>query len=164
MSILTADLCDHFDAELELCELVFRDFGGVPNFSGPIATARVLEDNVKVREHLEKPGRGRVLVVDGQGSLRRALCGDNLAAMAAENGWAGLIFNGAIRDSVAMAGIAIGNKALGTCPRRPLKVGEGEIEIPLTFGGVTFRPGEWVYADADGVALAKGELRLPETS
>ena len=63
-----------------------------------------------------------------------------------------------------MAGIAIGNKALGTCPRRPLTVGEGEVEIPLTFGGVTFRPGEWVYADADGVALAKGELRLPETS
>ena len=164
MTILTADLCDHFDAELELCELVFRNFGGVANFSGPIATAWVLEDNVKVREHLEKPGRGRVLVVDGQGSLRRALCGDNVAAMAAENGWSGLIFNGAIRDSVAMAGIAIGNKALGTCPRRPLKVGEGEIEIPLTFGGVTFRPGEWVYADADGVTLAKNELRLPDTS
>lgn len=164
MSILTADLCDHFDAELELCELVFRDFGGVPNFSGPIATARALEDNVKVREHLEKPGRGRVLVVDGQGSLRRALCGDNVAAMAAENGWSGLIFNGAIRDSVAMAGMAIGIKALGTCPRRPLKVGEGEIEAPLTFGGVTFRPGEWVYADADGVALAKYELRLPKSS
>lgn len=164
MSILTADLCDHFDAELELCELVFRHFGSVPSFSGPIATARVLEDNVKVREQLETPGKGRVLVIDGQGSLRRALCGDNVAAMAADNGWAGMIFNGAIRDSVAMAGIAIGIKALGTCPRRPLKVGEGEIDTPLIFGGVTFRPGEWVYADADGVALSPRELSLPETS
>ena len=164
MNILTADLCDHFDADLELCELVFRDFGGVANFSGPIATARVLEDNIKVREHLEAPGRGRVLVVDGQGSLRRALCGDNVADMGAKNGWAGLIINGAIRDSVLMKGIEIGLKALGTNPRRPLKVGEGEIEVPLTFGGVTFRPGEWVYADADGVALSPRELSLPATS
>ena len=162
MSIPTADLCDHFDAQLALCELVFRDFGGVRNFSGPIATARVLEDNIKAREHLETPGRGRVLVIDGQGSTRRALCGDMVAAMAAENGWAGLIVNGAIRDAVAMGNIAIGIKAIGTCPRRPLKVGEGEIEIPLTFGGVTFRPGEWVYADADGVALSQKELRLPD--
>ena len=164
MSILTADLYDHFDDELALCELVFRPFGGVANFSGPIATARVLEDNVKVREHLGTPGQGRVLVVDGQGSLGRALCGDNVAAMAADNGWAGMIFNGAIRDSVAMVDIAIGIKALGTCPRRPLKGGEGEIETPLTFGGVTFRPGEWVYADADGVVVSNKELSLPKTS
>ena len=163
MSILTADLYDHFDDELALCELVFRDFGGVANFSGPIATARVLEDNTKVREHLEKPGRGRVLVVDGQGSMRRALCGDNVAAMGAKNGWAGLIFNGAIRDAVAMKGIGLGLKALGTSPRRPLKIGEGEIEVPLTFGGVTFRPGEWVYANIDGVVLSPRELTLPET-
>ena len=164
MSILTADLYDHFDDELELCELVFRNFGGVVNFSGPIATARVLEDNVKVREHLEAPGQGRVLVVDGQGSSRRALCGDNVAAMGAENGWAGLIINGCIRDAVAMKGIGLGLKALGTCPRKPLKVGEGEIEVPLSFGGVTFRPGEWVYADTDGVVVCPRELHLPETS
>ena len=162
MSIPVADLFDHFEDEMTLCELVFRDFGGITGFAGPIATVRVLDENKRVRDALASPGQGRVLVVDGDGSMARALVGDNLAGLGAANGWAGVIVHGAVRDAAGLSGIALGIKALGTNPKPPSKTGAGETEVPVTFGGTTFRPGEWVYADVDGVAVAPRPLQPPK--
>ena len=162
MSVPVADLFDHFEAQLSLCELEMRDFGGITGFAGPIATVSVCEENKRVRDMLSTPGEGRVLVVDRQGSTARALVGDQLAALGANNGWAGVIVNGAIRDVVGLAGIALGIKALATNPKPPSKTGAGETDVPVSFGGVTFRPGEWVYADVDGVAVSAGQLKLPK--
>lgn len=132
---------------------MFRDFGGQTTFFGPIATVKVHEDNALVRQALEEPGRGRVLVVDGGGSLRCALVGDRLAALALDNGWTGIIVNGCIRDSAAIAEIAVGVKALATHPQKSIKRGEGVRDLAVTFAGVTFTPGQVVYADADGVVI-----------
>ena len=162
MSIPVADLFDRFEDEMTLCELVFRDFGGVTGFSGPIATVRVREENKRVRDALASPGLGRVLVVDGEGSTARALLGDNLAGLGIANGWAGVIINGAVRDVADIAGAALGIKALATNPKPPSKTGAGETDVPVTFGGATFRPGEWVYADVDGVAVAPRPLQPPK--
>ena len=118
MSFATADLCDEFGAEVRVAEPVFRDWGGVARFAGPIETVRVLEDNGLVRQALETPGRGRVLVVDGGGSLRAALVGGNLAALAQRNGWSGLVVHGCIRDTGEIAATPVGVKALGAVPRK----------------------------------------------
>ena len=132
--------------------------GGAPAFGGPIATVQVLEDNVLVRQALEEPGQGRVLVIDGGGSLRCALLGDMLATLARDNGWAGVIVNGCVRDSQAIAGLAIGVMALATHPRKSEKLGQGARDVPVTFAGVTFGPGEMVYADRDGIVVATRPL------
>jgi regulator of ribonuclease activity A len=151
----TADLLDAHGDDAAVCEAALRQFGGVRSFGGPIATVRCREDNVLVRQRAGEPGDGRVLVVDGAGSLRCALVGDNIAALALENGWAGLVINGCVRDSATLAGMAIGVTALGTHPRASGKLGDGEIDVPVTFGGVTFRPGARIASDDDGVvALA----------
>ena len=136
----TADLCDRFP-HARVADAVFRDFGGRLGFSGPAVTVRVHEDNVLVLSALERPGDGQVLVVDGGGSLACALAGDRLAGLAQANGWAGLVINGCIRDSVAVAEIPIGVKALAINPRKSGKGGEGETDVDVTFAGVTFRPG-----------------------
>jgi regulator of ribonuclease activity A len=158
MTWTTADLCDAFDAELQVAPAVFQAFGGVTAFCGQIATVKVFEDNVLVRAALSEPGAGKVLVVDGGGSLNRALIGDQIAALAVQNGWAGVILWGCIRDSAAVAPLPLGVRALGTNPRKPLKQGSGYRDIALQFADVRWVPGAWVYADADGVVVAGRSL------
>ena len=148
----TADLLDeHPDAAV--CTLSLRQFGGVALVDGEIATVRCYEDNVLVRQRVSEPGAGRVLVVDGGGSLRVALVGDNIAGLARDNGWAGLIIHGCVRDAAALGQLAIGIKALGTHPKPSNKTGEGEIDVPVSFGGVTFHPGTRVASDDDGIVV-----------
>ena len=158
MSIKTADLCDQYEAELQVLAPILTSYGGVSSFWGPIATVRVFEDNVKVREALSAEGTGRVLVVDGGGSLRCALVGDQLATKAQHNGWAGLVVYGCIRDAAEIAGIAIGVYALNTHPRRSAKHGFGESGVALRFADAAFRPGSYLYADRDGIVMAERKL------
>jgi len=154
----TADLCDQFEAEVQVAEPLFRDFGGVRRFAGAIQTVRVQDDNVLVREVLSGEGRDRVLVVDGGGSLRCALLGGQLATLAQTNGWTGVVVNGCVRDCPELAATAIGVKALHTSPRRSGKTGAGQQNIPLQFAGVTLRPGSYLYADEDGLIVAERDL------
>jgi len=158
MTHATTDLCDAHGDAVRVVAPIFRDFGGAERFGGRVATLKVHEDNVLVRRALEEPGEGRVLVIDGGGSLRVALLGDQLAALGAGNGWAGVVVHGAVRDSAALATMAFGVKALGVHPRKSAKNGWGERDVPVTFGGVTFSPGEWLYADADGIVVASAAL------
>jgi regulator of ribonuclease activity A len=156
-TISVADLCDANEDEIEVCELQFRDFGGRVAFAGPIRTVRCHEDNSLVKATLAEPGEGCVLVVDGGGSLHRALVGDVLGADAVKNGWAGIIVHGAVRDSSVLATLEIGIKALGTHPMRSVKRGDGVVDTPVAFGGVVFVPGDRLVADEDGVAILPGE-------
>jgi regulator of ribonuclease activity A len=149
----TADLLDDYGDGAAVCEIEFRQFGAVRNFAGEISTVRCHEDNVLVKQRVSKPGHGRVLVVDGEGSLRVALVGDMVAGLARDNGWAGLVIYGAVRDVASLAGLELGVKALGTNPRPSGKTGAGEIDVQVTFGGVTFRPGAILYSDEDGVVV-----------
>ncbi|MGH7509613.1 MAG: ribonuclease E activity regulator RraA [Gemmatimonadales bacterium] len=158
MEFTTADLCDAFAPALQLAEPLFRDYGGALRFAGAVETLRVFEDNALVREALEAPGRGRVLVVDGGGSLRSALIGGRLAALAHANGWSGLVVNGCIRDSTETRVIPIGIKALNTSPMRSGKSGAGDRDIAVRFAGITFSPGHFLYADQDGVVVADRSL------
>ena len=147
----TADLLDeHPDAAV--CALAFRQFGGVASIDGEIATVRCFEDNVLVRQRVNEPGAGRVLVVDGGGSLRVALVGDNIASIARDSGWAGLIIHGCVRDSAELGELALG-MALGTHPKPSNKAGDGELDVPVTFGSVTFQPGGRVASDDDGIVV-----------
>lgn len=148
----TADLCDAH--EVEVLEPVFQDYGGLRRFCGPVATVQVFEDNVLVRALLETPGDGRVLVVDGGGSLRCALLGDNLAQMACDNGWRGVVVYGCVRDSAQLARIPIGIRAVATHPRKSGKRGEGHDGGVLRMGGVGIAPGQYLYADEDGIVIA----------
>jgi regulator of ribonuclease activity A len=154
----TADLCDAYADELQVCEPVFEMFGGKHAFSGPVSTVRCFEDNSRVKEAVEGPGGGHVLVVDGGGSRRRALFGGNLGNAAVKNGWAGVIIYGCIRDSAELGQLDLGIRALGTMPLRSDKRGEGERDLPVRFAGVTFRPGDYVYVDEDGVVVAHRPL------
>ncbi|MFQ6313742.1 ribonuclease E activity regulator RraA [Lysobacter capsici] len=154
----TCDLCDRHDAQVRVLELPLRDYGGRIGFDGIVSTIKAYEDNSLVRDAVAEPGNGRVLVIDGGGSLRRSMLGDLLAAKALENGWVGVVVFGAIRDSAAIGAMALGVKALGTCPRKTDKLGQGLRDAPVRFGGLVIRPGEWLCADADGVVLADGVL------
>jgi len=154
----TADLCDEHGDELQVCEPIFQMFGGRRAFSGPVCTVRCFEDNSRVKEAVDGPGEGRVLVVDGGGSRRRALFGDKLGSAAVKNGWAGVIIYGCIRDSGELGQMNLGLRALGTMPLRSDKRGEGERDIPVRFAGVTFRPGDYVYVDEDGVIVSHRPL------
>lgn len=158
MDFLTTDLCDEFGDRVQILSPGFRSYGGLPRFAGPIATLKLFEDNSKVREILGEPGRGRVLVVDGGGSLRCALVGDQLGDLAVRNGWNGIIVYGCIRDSVALGKLPLGIRALDTHPLKSVKKDIGERELPVVFGGVAFRPGEWLYADEDGVIVSPEPL------
>jgi regulator of ribonuclease activity A len=158
MNIQTADLCDANEGRVRIVMPMFRSYGGRRAFGGPIATLKVFEDNSLVRSALESPGEGRVLVVDGGGSLRCALVGDQLALLGVKNGWAGVIVYGCIRDSKAIGTMDIGAFALATHPLKSIKKGVGEGDIPVTFGGVTFVPGHYVYADEDGVIVSEQAL------
>lgn len=156
--ISTADLSDEFGAQLQYSDILFTTHGARRQFHGPIRTVKVFEDNVLVKNYLAKPGEGHVLVVDGGGSMRCALVGDRLATMAMGNSWAGIIVYGCIRDSREIADIDIGIRALGTHPRRSIKKGEGNTDIPVRFAGVEFQPGHFVYADEDGIIVSPSEL------
>ncbi|MFE2889304.1 ribonuclease E activity regulator RraA [Streptomyces sp. NPDC059272] len=149
----TADLCDEHEAAISACEERFTLYGGIRAFHGRVVTVQCDEDNVLARRALSEPGRARVLVVDGGGSLRCALMGDQMAELAAENGWAGAIVNGAVRDVVALSRLPFGLAALGSNPRRSGKQGTGRRGVEVTFGGVTFRPGDTVYVDDDGLVV-----------
>lgn len=150
----TTDLCDAHP-DLQVCAPVFDDFGGATAFHGPIATLKVFEDNALVRSTLEHPGEGRVLVVDGGGSLRCALVGGQLGELAVRNGWAGLLVNGCVRDRAELAALALGVKALAAHPRRSEKgLHSGQADRVVEFAGVRFAPGAWLYADRDGVVVA----------
>lgn len=153
-SFTTADLCDAASDELQVCAPLFRDYGGQRRFSGPIATIKCFEDNSRVREVLDMPGDGRVLVIDAGGSTRCAVLGDLLAKKAVDNGWQGVIVHGAIRDSAVIATLPLGVKAVATCPLKSVRHSEGQSGVQLRFGGITCRPGDWVYADEDGVVFA----------
>jgi len=154
----TADLCDEHGDAVQVCEPVFHAFGGRRAFSGPVSTVRCFEDNSRVKEAVGAPGEGRVLVVDGGGSRRRALLGDMLGESAVRNGWVGVIIHGCIRDSAALGQMNLGIRALGTMPLRSEKRDEGERDVPVRFAGVTFRPGDFVYVDEDGIVLSHGPL------
>lgn len=154
----TTDICDEFPDAVMVAEPIFTHYGKRKRFHGPATTIKVYEDNVLVRSAVEEAGNGRVLVVDSGGSLRRALLGDILAGMAADNGWAGVIVNGCIRDSAAIATIDVGVMALATMPLKSGKRGDGETGVSVSFAGITIRPGEYLYADEDGLLLSRREL------
>ena len=158
MEFQTADLCDHFAAELQIGEPLFRDYGGKRRFAGQIATIKCFEDNSRVRDLVAEAGRGRVLVIDAGGSMRRAVLGDMLAQQAVDNGWSGVVVYGCIRDSFAIARLPLGVKALGACPIRTDKRGEGQRDVLVRFAGVNFRQDDWLYADEDGLIVAPRAL------
>ncbi|MCO6006582.1 ribonuclease E activity regulator RraA [Actinoallomurus purpureus] len=158
MSFTTADLFDEYGPELTTCETQFRSYGARARFAGPLATVRCREDNALVKKVLATPGAGRVLVVDGGGSLRAALMGDMIAGSAVAHGWAGVVINGAVRDVVALRALDLGIRALGSNPRKSAKDGVGEVDVPVVFGGAEFRPGAWLYADEDGIVVAARSL------
>jgi regulator of ribonuclease activity A len=158
VSFTTPDLCDEFAQQVHAATPLFRDWGGVLSFAGMIETVRVFEDNGLVRQVLETEGRGRVLVVDGGGSVRCALVGGRLATVAHENGWSGIVLYGCVRDSAELADIPVGVKALHAVPMRSGKAGTGQRGIPVTFAGVVFAPGAHLYADRDGILVADRDL------
>lgn len=158
MEIQTADLCDANEGRVQVVSPMFRSYGARRAFGGPIATLKVFEDNSLVRAALEEPGRGRVLVVDGGASMRCALVGDQLALLGVKNAWAGVIVYGCIRDAKAIGGMDLGVFALGTHPLKSIKKGAGDRDIPVTFGGVSFVPGHFVYADEDGAIVSAAAL------
>lgn len=156
-NISTPDLADTAPEACAL-ELPFVNFGQVKQFGGPAVTIKCHEDNSLVKQCVEEPGQGRVIVVDGGGSMRRALLGDMLAEKAAANGWAGLIIHGAIRDVDEIGGMPLGVQALGCCPVKTEKLGVGQRDIVLHMGGVRVTPGDYVYADNNGVLVSKRPL------
>lgn len=151
---------DLTDAHPDVCaiELQFTSFGAIRQFSGPAVTIKCHEDNSLVKACVAEPGAGRVIVVDGGGSLRRALLGDMLAEQAASNGWAGLVINGAIRDVDEIAATAIGVQALGRCALKTEKLGMGQRDVPIAFGGVSINPGDYIFADNNAVIVSPRPL------
>ena len=158
MTFKTADLCDEHSDRLQICEPGFLAFGRRVRFSGRVSTIKCFEDNSRVREAVGEAGEGRVLVVDAGGSMRCAMLGDMLAAKAVENGWAGVILYGLIRDSADIGEMDLGVRALGTHPLKSVKRGIGERDVPVKFAGVQFVPGSHVYVDEDGIVCSDESL------
>ncbi len=159
----TADLIDTHAAQLTLVHLSFRKFGQKPFLEGPVETIKCFEDNTIVRATLETPGNGRVLVVDGGGSTRIALLGDMLAGFSIDNGWAGIVINGAIRDSVEIDQMDLCVFALATTPVKSAKEGWGKAGCEISIGGAVLKPGGWLYGDADGVLYSADALLGADT-
>lgn len=155
--ILTPDLCDAHP-EIQVVEPMFANFGGKEAFGGEIVTVKCFEDNSVVKAQVALPGKGKVMVVDGGGSMRAALLGDMLADQAVENGWEGLVIYGCIRDVDAIGDTDLGVQALGSHPRKTEKRGLGDLNVPVTFGGVCFHPGHFIYADNNGVVVSEQAL------
>lgn len=159
MSLKTTDLCDNHPDKVRIAlPIGFKDFGGTKMFSGKIETVKCFEDNSFVRKALEQNGEGKVLVVDGGGSMRCALLGDMLAEFGVKNKWNGIVVYGCIRDSAAIAPLAIGVKALATMPVKSNKRNEGQPNIAVSFAGIDFIPGEMIYCDEDGIIVSKEAL------
>ena len=166
----TCDLCDanmnDSSGEFRVLPPVFRDYGAVQKFAGPVVTVKCFEDNSLVKAAVDSDGRvdtpqgrvGQVLVVDGGGSLRRALLGGNLGAAAARNGWAGVVIDGCVRDTAELAGHTVGIRALAAMPLPTEKRNQGEAGVTVQIQGVWVRPGEWLYADEDGMVVASRAL------
>ena len=154
----TADLSDEHGEAVRIAEPRFRDFGFRKAFFGPITTVMASGDNSLVSTAVEETGQGRVLVVDNAGAMDCALLGDRLAFLAYKHNWSGVVVNGCVRDSAELGSIDIGIKALGSFPRRGTKLGLGQRDIPVAFAGVVFRPGDWLYADEDGILVAEAKL------
>lgn len=152
----TADLVDDIGPEVRSCDVQFRQFGGRTEFAGPISTVRCFQDNALLKSVLSEPGHGRVLVIDGDASVHTALVGDLIAELGRSNGWAGLIVHGAVRDATTLRTLDIGIKALGTNPRKSTKTGAGERDVTVSFGGVSFVPGDVAYSDDDGIVVTSG--------
>ena len=155
--LVTGDLCDankaNADGSFRVLPPVFRDYGKRTRFAGMIATVKCFEDNSFVKAALEEPGNGRVLVVDGGGSLRRALVGGNIAAAAAQNGWAGVIVDGCVRDSAELSACDVGIRALALMPMPTERRQQGERDVPVNIQGLSVMPGEWLVADEDGIVV-----------
>lgn len=160
MEDLLPELCDQFPDDVRIVEPMFGNFGGRERFGGQIVTIKAFEDNSLVREQVALPGEGKVLVVDGGGSMRRAMLGDMLAEKAAKNGWEGIVIYGCIRDVNAISDLELGVQALGAHPLKTDKKGIGELNVPVRFGGVDFIPGEYLYADNNGVLVSAKALNL----
>lgn len=160
MTLSVPDICDEFFDQIQVLDPLFSDYGGKRSFCGEIVTLKCFEDNSLVRDLVGSEGRGRVIVIDGGGSLRRAMLGDLLAARAAENGWQGLLINGCVRDVEILATIDLGVKALNCIPVKTDKRGEGQLDIPLSFAGARIEPGQFIYADENGVVVANRDLGL----
>lgn len=158
----TCDLCDLHESDtsgnFRVLAPVFRSYGGMRSFSGSVRTVQTLEDNSLVKALLEGPGNGQVLVVDGAASLRRALLGGNMGGAAARNGWAGVLIDGCVRDVAELQDLPIGILALASIPMRPDKRGYGQTDVPVRVQGTWIRPGDWLYADADGVVVSATAL------
>ena len=157
-NISTPDLCDDHPYLVRVLEPMMVNFGGRESFGGEIVTIKCHEDNSLVKENAARPGSGKVMVVDGGGSLRRALLGDMIAENAVANGWEGFVIFGCIRDVDAIAELDLGVQALASIPLKTDKRGIGDLNVPVTFGGITFCPGEFIYADNNGVIVTKQPL------
>lgn len=160
MKISTPDLCDYNPEKVRVLQPILKNFGGRKQFWGQIVTLRCFEDNSLVKDLTAQPGNGKVLVVDGGGSMRRALLGDLIAEIALSNGWSGFVINGCIRDVDIIAELDIGVQALGCVPLKTEKLGVGAPDVPVSFGGVDFKPGEYLYADNNGVIVSSEALDL----
>ena len=158
MTFKTADLLDAAESGVQVVAPGLQNFGGKTRFYGRMVTVKSLNDNSRVREQIWSAGEGRVLVIDNEGSMTCAMLGDMMAAKAIENGWAGVVINGCIRDSVEVGAMHIGVKALATNPRRSVKEDRGEANVEVEFGGAIFRPGEYLYSDEDGILLSQKPL------
>ena len=162
MHYLTPDLCDAYPDLIQVVEPMFSNFGGRDSFGGQIVTLKCFEDNSLVKEQIALYGKGKVLVVDGGGSLRCAMLGDMVAEQASKNGWEGLLIYGCVRDVDMLAQTDLGVQALASHPKKSEKRGIGELNVPVTFGGVTFKPGDYLYADNNGVIISPSPLTMPE--
>jgi len=158
MTLFTADLCDAHPDDVRVAEPLFEAYGGRLHFGGEVRTVRVFEDNVLVREALSEADNGRVLVVDGGGSTRCALLGGNIAELAAGNGWSGIVIYGCVRDVHEIDEANVGVRALASCPKKSEKRGHGERDVPLYFAGIEISPGDYLYADRDGLIVAGRSL------
>jgi regulator of ribonuclease activity A len=159
---ITPDLCDEYPELVQVVEPMFNNFGGKDNFGGQIVTVKCHEDNSKVKELVDTDGTGKVMVVDGGGSLRHALLGDMLAEKAVNNGWEGLVIYGCIRDVDVIMQTDLGVQALATNPLKTDKRGLGDVDVPVKFGGVSFKPGDYIYADNNGIIVSPEKLTMPE--
>lgn len=163
MLISTPDLCDENEAklasgELRVLDSIFVSFGQLTEFAGQIVTVKCFEDNSKVKQLAGEPGRQRIMVVDGGGSLQRALLGDMIAANAVKNGWTGFVFNGVVRDVDALNELPLGIRSLGSTPVKTEKLDRGEIDVSISIAGQNINPGEWLYADNNGTLVSKAPL------
>mgnify|MGYP003402128255 FL=1 len=161
MDYVTPDLCDAYPELVQVVEPMFSNFGGRDSFGGQIVTVKGHEDNSLVKSQADQPGTGKVLVVDGGGSLRRALLGDMIAEKAAKNGWEGMVIYGCVRDVDVLAETDLGVQALASHPMKTDKRGIGDLDVAVTFGGVTFQPGHFVYADNNGIIVSPQALEMP---